>query len=66
MLPGSVLLCPETGARPVGMGLPKQLGLSLTACRLVLGDSTRPCTNGVSLIHRIASVVSLSKLQTMY
>ena len=48
---------PETGARPVGMGLPEQLGLSSTACGLVLGDSIRPCTNGVSLLHRIASVV---------
>ena len=57
---------PETGARPVGMGLPEQLGLGLTACGLVLGDSIRPCTNGVSLLHRIASVAPLSKPQTMY
>ena len=40
---------------------PEQLGLSSTACRLVLGDSIRPCTNGVSLLHRIASVAPLSK-----
>ena len=53
---------PGTGARPVG----KQLGLSSTACRLVLGDSIRLCTNGVSLLHRIASVAPLSKPQTMF
>ena len=57
---------PETSARPVGMGLPQQLGLSSTACGLVLGDSIRPCTNGVSLLHRIASVAPQSKPQTMY
>ena len=57
---------PRTGSRPVGMGLPDQLGLSSTACALVLGDSIRPCTNGVSLLHRIASVAPLSKLQTMF
>ena len=57
---------PKTGARPVGMGLPEQLGLSSTACGLVLGDSIRPCTNGVSLLHRIVSVAPLSKPQTMY
>ena len=57
---------PWTGARPVGWAYPEQLGLSSTACRLVLGDSIRPCTNGVLLLHRIASVAPLSKLQTMY
>ena len=29
-------------------------------------DSIRPCTNGVSLLHRIASVAPLSKPQTMF
>ena len=57
---------PGTGARPVGMGLPEQLGLSSNACGLVLGDSIRPCTNGVSLLHRIASVAPLSKPQTVF
>ena len=57
---------PETGARPVGMGLPRAVWLSSTACGLVLGDSICPCTNGVSLLHRIASVAPLSKPQTMY
>ena len=47
---------PGTGARPIGVGLPKQLRLRSTACGLVLGDSIRACTNGVSLLHRIASV----------
>ena len=46
---------PGTGARPVGMGLPRAAWVSSTACELVLGDSIRPCTNGVSLLHRIAS-----------
>ena len=50
----------------LGWAYSEQLGLSLTACRLVLGDSIRPCTNGVSLLHQIASVAPLSKLQTMY
>ena len=45
---------------------PEQLGLSSTACGRVLGDSIRPCTNGVSLLQRIASVAPLSKPQTMY
>ena len=39
---------------------------SSTACELVLGDSIRPCTNGVSLLYRIASVAPLSKPQTMF
>ena len=55
-----------TSARPVRMGLPKQLGLSSTTCGLVLGNSIRPCTNGVLLFHRIASVAPLGKPETMY
>ena len=57
---------PETGEGLLGWAYPEQLGLSSTACGLVLGDSIRPCTNGVSLLHRIASAVPLSKPQTMY
>ena len=57
---------PETSARPVGMGLPRAAWVKLNACGLVLGDSIRPCTNGVSLLHRIASVAPQSKPQTMY
>ena len=65
MLPGSVLLCSGPVPGLLGWAYPEQLKLSSTACRLVLGDSIRPCTNGVSLLHRIASVAPLSKPQTM-
>ena len=57
---------PETSARPVGMGLPRASWVKLNRLGLVLGDSICPCTNGVSLLHRIASVAPLSKPQTMY
>ena len=66
MLPGSVLLCPGPVPGLLGWAYPNHCGLSSTACGLVLGDSIRPCTNGVSLLHRIASVAPLSKPQTMY
>ena len=66
MLPDSVLLCPGPVPGLLGWAYPEQLGLSSTACGVVLGDSIRPCTNGVSLLHRIASVAPLSKPQTMY
>ena len=52
---------PGTSARPVGMGLPRAVGLNSIACGLVLGDSICPCTNGVSLLHRIASVAPQNK-----
>ena len=61
-----VLLCPGPVSGLLGWAYPEQLGLSSTACGLVLGDSIRPCTNGVSLLHRIASVAPQSKPQTMY
>ena len=57
---------PETSAKPVRMGLPRAAWVKLSVCGLVLGDFIRPCTNGVSLLHRIASVAPLSKPQTMY
>ena len=66
MLPGSVLLCPGPVPGLLGWAYPEQLGLGSTACVRVLGDSIRPCTNGVSIFHRIASVAPLSKPQTMY
>ena len=66
MLPGSVLLFPGPVPGLLGWAYHEQLGLSSTACGLVLGDSIRPCTNGVSLLHRIASVAPLNKPQTMY
>ena len=65
VLPGSMLLCPRPVPGLLGWAYPKQLGLSSTACGLVLGDSIRPCTNGVSLLYQIASVALLSKPQTM-
>ena len=65
MLPGSVLLCPRPVPGLLGWAYPEQFGLSSTACGLVLGDSIRSCTNGVSLLHRIANVAPLSKPQTM-
>ena len=66
MLPGSVVLCLRPVPGLLGWAYPEQLGLSSTACGLVLGDSIRPCTNRVSLLHRIASVAPLSKPQTVY
>ena len=50
VLPGSVLLCPEPVPGLLGWAYPEQLGLSSTACGLVLGNSICPCTNGVSLL----------------
>ena len=66
MLPGSVFLCPGPVPGLLGWAYPEQLGLSSTACELVLGDSICPCTNGVSLLHPIASVAPLNKPQTMF
>ena len=66
MLPGSVFLCPGPVPGLLGWAYPEQLGLSSTACGLVLADFIRPCTNGVSLLQRIASVAPLSKPQTMF
>ena len=66
ILPGSVFLCPGPVPGLLGWAYLEQLGLSSTACGLVLGDSIRPCTNGVSLLHRIASVAPLRKPQTMF
>ena len=66
MLPGSMLLCLGPVPGLLGWAYPEQLGLSSTACRLVLGNSIHSCTNGVLLLHQIVSVAPLSKLQTMY
>ena len=55
---------PIISARPVGLSWPKQLGLGSIVCGMVFGDSIRPCTNGVSLLHRIASAAPLNKPQT--
>ena len=59
-------LCPGPVPGLLEWAYPEQLGLSSTACGLALGDSIRPCTNGFSLLHRIASVAPLSKPQTMF
>ena len=61
-----LLLCPGPVPGLLGWAYPEQLGLSSTACGLVLGDYIRPCTNGVSLLHRIASVALLRKPKTMH
>ena len=51
----------------LGWAYPEQLRLSSTACGLVLGESICPCTNGVSLLHRIASEELLASVpQTMF
>ena len=63
MLSGSMLLCPGPVAGLLGWAYP-ELGLSSTACGLVLGDSIRSCTNGVSLLHRIASVATAAHVLT--
>ena len=61
MFPSSVFLCPGPVPGLLGWAYPEQLGLSSTACGLVLSGSIRPCTNGVSLLRRIESVAPLSK-----
>ena len=66
VLPGSMLLCPGPVPGLLGWAYPEQLGLSSTACGLVLSDSIRPCTNSVSLLHGIASVALLNKWQTIF
>ena len=50
----------------LGWAYPELLGLSSTACGQVLGNSIRPCTNGVSLLHQIASKAPMSKPKTMF
>ena len=47
MLPGSVFLCPKPVPGLLEWVYTEQLGLSSTDCGLVLGDSIRPCTNGL-------------------
>ena len=58
---GSMLSYSRPAPGLLELACPEQLGLSSIACGLVLGDSIRPCTNGVSLLHRIASVAPLKQ-----
>ena len=53
-------LCPEPVPGLLEWAYPNPV------CGLVLGNSIHPCTNGVSPLHRIASVAPLSKPQTMF
>ena len=66
VLPGSVLLCPGPVPSLLGWVCPEAAWLSSTACGLVLSDSVRPSTNGVSLLHLIANAASLNKPQTTF
>ena len=43
----------------LGWAYPEQLGLSSTACKLVLAICS--CTDGVLLLHQIVSVAPLNK-----
>ena len=54
---------PRTSTRPMGMACPDHHGSGSTACGLVLGVFSRPCTNGALLLHRIASVALQNKRQ---
>ena len=57
---------PGTGARPVGMGLPQAAWVKLNRLRAGVGRFHSSMHKWVSLLHRIASVASLSKPQTMF
>ena len=46
----------------LGWACPDHHGSGSTACGLVLGVFSRPCTNGALLLHQIASVALQNKL----
>ena len=56
----------ETGARPVGMGLSRIAWVKLNRLRTGVGQFHSFMHKWVSLLHRIASVTSVNKPQTMY
>ena len=56
---------PETGARPVGMGLPRVAWVKLNRLRTGVERFHSSMLKWGSLLHQIASVAPLSKPQTM-
>ena len=54
--PYSMFSFPRSVLGPLEWACPEYLGLSSIVCGLALGVFTLPCTNGVSFLHRIASV----------
>ena len=61
---GLRVFVPGIRARFVEMDIPQVASVKLN--RLVLGNSIRPCTDVVSLLHRISCVAPLKKPQTMF
>ena len=57
---------PETGARPVGTGLPRVAWVKFNRLRTGVGRFHSSMHKWVSLLHRIASVSPQSKPQTMF
>ena len=54
---------PRVSSRPLGMSLPRTSRVGLNRMRNGVERFHSPCTNGVSLHHRIAKVAPLSKRQ---
>ena len=60
----SLFLFPRPVLEPLKRVCPEHFGLSSVACGPELSGFIRPCTNGVSLPRRIASVPPPNKPQT--